>query len=585
VALFEGMGRRRSAPALLLSIGLAAALTVLSALGLGRLSLRSGFEGFAPDHARARQNLEEARRRVGHADLLILAVDGPDPEQNAALTDELQEALAAVPGLEWATASQTRRPLWDWVLLYAELDEVMELAELVELQLGYLRCRLTRRCREGDLRSDDEIRRDQRRLEGLIARLDERARRSLGPPPEGTAWPELASDDGTTALVVARLTAGAAETEAAAPSLGAVETVLSEGAARWLERGQRVRLIGPYCSEQELSVRRRDLGQRALLLSLLVFVGVLSVLADRLWSVVVVSAVTLVGLLWSFGAMGWLSIELDLLLLGAPSLPLGLTVCASISGGERRRRLEAIDSPEGVRALPLRPILQATLAVLTAAGLLQLAQSEGIRHYGGAMALSQLAMLLSLLLLQPVLGGSRASAAPSASALRRGLVAATEALRGHRGPGVLAATLLVSGALLWAGRPWPGFQQATEPLGPPTGCEAQGLPEILEPLATARGQWAVLLADDEGALDLARAAIAELGRDERLGRLVIPSMLIPGDQEEKLEEIDALRRLLESEVAARAPQEHQAALSKLSRAARVDEPSPSRAGRPGSSGS
>ncbi len=563
----------RPGPALLLVVATAA----VCLLGARRIGLDASFEALLPEHTPSVQAREEVRRRMGSSDLYAIAIRSPDPAANSRFAEAVRQRMESWPETVWVMSRLDLGLFRDRALLYLPLEDLRQLVDLVELRVARAMCEQRGDCAETDLRTAEEAARDARRLEELGRRSGERLAQTAGDRSElGASHPELEdalmNPAGTVAVVAARLTQGTNDIEAARALMLRGEALVAELGPRGYHPEMVAMVAGAYRSLNELDTVLRD-ATTATLISLSLVLLVIAVLFRRLRALLVVGGSLAVGLLWT---MGLVSVTLPVfntitavifgILLGMGiDFPIHLIVATRAARGPETSLPEAV--AEAVR-LTLPPMI--TSALTTAAALLTLvtAQNRGFREFGLMGSFGVLLCLVAALVVTPPLLGLF----EKVRADRRPLRIPSDEWAGRLGPAIaLVLVVLLSALLVWRAPSLP-FEYNLSNLSAPSTGTGIGYGDALR---TGRGTTPmVLLGDHEDELRRAHAILTERRDrgDERILDVITIETFVPSGQEEKLEEIERLRGILNPRLLRRVAEADRAELAELARLAEVDSP-------------
>ena len=106
----------------LLPLALTLLLCAGSVASARQLRLDPSFEALLPADTPSVLARDEARRRVGSADLYVVAVESPDPAAGHRFARAVAERLRAWPETEWAMHAVDLEVFRRNALLYLELD-------------------------------------------------------------------------------------------------------------------------------------------------------------------------------------------------------------------------------------------------------------------------------------------------------------------------------------------------------------------------------------------------------------------------------------------------------------------------------
>ena len=220
---------------------------------------------------------------------------------------------------------------------------------------------------------------------------------------------QLLTADGSSSLVLVRLTAEANTTDRIGPVLTGIEAVLAAAGQR--QTAVTLELTGlPALRHQATQSLRRDmLVFNSLGLSLAVLLSALA--ARSLRSTIVACVPPFVGAVWALGILGLCGAPVNILTSVVPSLALVVGTCDSIHFIEdmRRSRRRGID-PLAASSGAMRRIGAACglTSLVTAIGFasLSLARIEAVRTFGLTAAAGAVASFLAVTLLTPLIAST-----------------------------------------------------------------------------------------------------------------------------------------------------------------------------------
>jgi predicted RND superfamily exporter protein len=553
-----------------------AATAALCLVGAGRLGLDASFEALLPQDTPSVVARQEARRRIGSADLFVIAAQSPDPPANYRFTQALAAEISRWPETEWVMDQLDLSVFRERALLFMDLDDLQELVDLVELKVLRGQCEVQGNCTERDLRTDEERRSDEERLRQLGRTYDARAEETAGNRDELAArFPELAdalmSPDGTTAIVLARLSTGTNDIERARRVFVRGEALIAELDPRRFHDEMRAQVSGAYRSFNELNTVLTD-ATTASLVSLALIVLVVLIFLRRLTAVLLVAGSVLLGVLWTVGftSVTYPTLNTVTAVIFGILLGMGIDYSIHLCVNVRTARRQTGDLAEAlaVAVAHTTPAMM-TSALTTAAALLTLAtaHNRGFREFGLIGAAGVLLCWLSAQLLIPPLWGLLDRWRPD----QQHLAVPHDGWMARRGPWLALALVVLGGLLAWRAPHLP-FEYDLSNLGAPR--KQQGI-SYSSALRTGRGSSpAALLGDSEEELRRAHRYLTERrdGGDDRLRDIVTVETFLPSQQEAKLEEVERLRRLLRPRTLRRVAERHRAELQDLARMAEIDEP-------------
>lgn len=563
----------RPGPALLVVVGTAA----LCLLGARRIGLDASFEALLPEHTPSVQAREEVRRRVGSSDLYVIAIRSPDPVANHRFAEAVRERIEAWPETVWVMSELDLEPFRDRALLYMDLDDLRQLVDLVELRVARAMCESRGDCAETDLRTAEEAARDERRLRDLGRQSEERLAQTAGDREElARTHPELRdalmNPAGTVAVVMARLTQGTNDIEAARELMLRGEALVAElGPRRY--NGEMVAMVaGAYRSLNEFDTVLRDATTASLVSFGLIFL-VTIVLFRRLRAVLIIAGSLAVGLLWTVGLVGVTlpvlntitAVIFGILLGMGIDYPIHLIVATRAARGPETSLPDAV--AEAVR-LTLPAMIFSALTTAAALLTLVVAQNRGFREFGIMGSYGVILCLLAAVAVTPPLLGLFEKVRPG----RKPLKIPSDRWVGRHGPWLaLGLGGVLSALLVWRAPELP-FEYNLSNLSAPNTGTGIGYGDALR---TGRGTTPmVLLGDDEAELRRAHEILTERrdAGDDRILDVITIETFVPSHQEEKLEEIDRLRGILNPRLLRRVPARDRGELEHLAHLAEVDSP-------------
>ena len=475
-----------------------AAVTLASGLAVGLgLRLEPNIAALLPDRGEAAA-LRRYARAFGGADLSVVAVEGPDPEENAKVSAEVAEELSKRPSVKRAADhADLSRPV-DPMIAFGWADEAA-LARMREaLTPEGMRVRLKEA--RGLLLAPGSG-----SLAGLLAedplRLSQLAfsRASFGGGMRVGTGGDFANETGTMRLVLVQ-PVGQALRGADAKAFVNDATAVIEPIAR-AHPTVKVGLTGGHAvSAATEAMLRRDLelsGTLSMALASLVFV----LTFRRVRALAAVLPPLVLGTVWTAGMAAALPGGLSAIAVAFTSVVVGVGVDTGVHVyaallDARRRGLPPREAAAAARNKTARAVLTAAVTAAAAFGALALSEIGAVRQLGILCAAGEVLTAIAIVLVTPEIGAllERGAAPPDKPAR---WTSAVSWLTGSRARAAVTATLaLLPIPLLFALGP-PPFAEAMVALRPQKLAPLVLQERIYEAFGGQRGQWVVLVSDPD----------------------------------------------------------------------------------------
>lgn len=550
----------------------------LSLLSVRHLRLDASFEALLPEDTPSVMARNEARQRVGSSDSYLIAIQSPDPEANFRFAKAVAAEIDGWEESEWVMHSIDLEVFREKALLFMSLEDLRELADLVELRVLRGQCEFRGNCNEMDLRTDAERAQDSDRLEALAKRYRGQHAETAGDRSElAKRHPGLSdalmNQDGTVATVVASLEGSSSNIEFSRRMLSRGEALIEQLDPHSFHPEMIAKVQGAYQSSNEYETVLSD-ATTASLISLGLVVVVVMLFLRRVSAVILVATALLVGIVWTMGFTGISYPTLNTVTAVIFGILLGMGIDYSIHYcvATRAERVEGVSLAEAMHRAGESCIpAMLTSALTTAAALLTLsaAHNRGFREFGVIGAVGVILCLLAALLVIPPLWGvleklrreSKPLPIPSDQWMaRRGVLIA------------LLIALAFSAAFGWRA-PSLSFEYDLSNLRAPRD-ESDRIAHGSANRLGGSTSPAALLGDNEEELRRAHRLLTKRRDegDERIRSVITIETFIPPDQEEKLEEVERLRSLLRPRTLRRVAKQYRPELDRLAEMARVEEP-------------